>query len=741
MVVSAGAASLGPSLLGCDGDDGEDPRTAEVFPQSVASGDPRDTSIVLWTRVVSATPSMAAAVTLELATDEQFSSLVELDVSELSASPDHDHCLRVKVTGLTPGGRYYYRFVHDGVRSRTGRFRAADPANAAVPVKFAVLSCQDYSGRYYNSLLRLLEPDFDDMTFVLHLGDYVYETTGDPGFMMTAPDRLVELSNPDEAIALGSGEDTFYAARSVSNYRDLYKTYRSDPLLQQLHERFPFICTWDDHEFSDDSHGATGTYTDGQQDETDMERKLNSEQVWLEYMPVARDLDTGSGALAVDQSTLYPNNQIYRTFTFGEHLTLAVTDYRSYRPDHPIAEDAFPGHVLLSQAQTQAALTQLETDGDIPDAAAAFAEGAFRTYVDLDDMAFAMERQALELLLTGGYMEAGVDAARASELATQYAQGLCDAEVVVGTIEAGRSALPMELQMAGMFDPAEPTLERGVSVAMCGKTGLVGQLGARYLVVKQPYDLVMAWRTRVDGDDSYDDALGPDQEAWLRSTIEGSESTWKIVANSVCNTSHVIDLTAFASQLPPEIPAGEFYLNVDEWDGFPERRRRLMNELYTPNNCVLLAGDIHGAYASQFAPDADDNRAVEITTAGVSSGSFAELLVATGNAVPAIRDSGLLMPLVDNIDGLLMGANMPRLRYSRSNVNGVVVVNLNQVELDVDFHLLDGDIALPRNISAPPGTPTNYYDEPEALSDQWELGRFRVSKVRGKNSEVIERSE
>lgn len=740
VVVSAGAASLGPSLLGCDGGgDGRPPE--EVFPQSVASGDPRTDSIVLWTRVLSATPTMPAPVTLELARDAEFSERVELDVSELTASPDHDHCLRVKVTGLIPGSRYYYRFEHDGVVSRTGRFRTADPANAGVPVRFAMLSCQDYSGRYYNTLLRLLEPEFENMTFILHLGDYVYETTSDPQFMMTAPERFVELSNPGEAIELGSGDETFYAARSVDNYRDLYKIYRTDPLLQRLHEQFPFICTWDDHEFSDDSHGATATYSDGQLVEEDMERRLNAEQVWLEYMPVARDLDTGSGALPIDRSTLYPNNQIYRSFTFGEHLTLAVTDYRSYRPDHPIPEDMFPGHVLLSQAQTQAALMQLETDGDIPDAAMAFAEGNFRTYIDLEDATYANEKAALELLLTGGYMEAGVDAGRAGELASQYAQGLCDAAVVVGIIEAGRSALPMALQMAGMFDPADATLERGVSAAACGKTGLVGQLGSRYLVVKDTYDLVMAWRTRVDGNDSYDDALGATQEAWLRSTINDSTSTWKVVGNSVCNTSHVIDLEAFASQLPPEIPPGTFYLNVDEWDGFPERRRRLMNELYTPNNCVLLAGDIHGAFASQFTPDAEDNRAVEITTPAVSSGTWSELLLNVANSVQSIRESGIAEGLIGNIDGLMMGANAPRLVFSRSDSNGVTVVDINEVELTVDFHLLDGDIALPRNISAPVGTPTNYYDDPESLSDQWRLERFRVNKVAGKNSEIIERSE
>ena len=51
VVISAGAATLGPGLLASCGSG----RTAaEVFPLSVASGDPRQTSVVLWTRAVPA---------------------------------------------------------------------------------------------------------------------------------------------------------------------------------------------------------------------------------------------------------------------------------------------------------------------------------------------------------------------------------------------------------------------------------------------------------------------------------------------------------------------------------------------------------------------------------------------------------------------------------------------------------------------------------------------------------------
>lgn len=727
VVISAGAASLGPSVLTACG--GASRPVGEAFPQSLASGDPRTDSIVLWTRALPEDPGVDSEIRLELSTEDNFSFRFDLgDLDRLTARVDHDHCVRVKVTGLDAGTTYFYRFVSEGTRSNTGRFRTADPPSANVGARFAVLSCQDYVGKYYNSLLRLLDEDHDNLTFVLHLGDYVYETTGDPGFMTSSPDRLVELRNPEEAIALGSDTEPFYAAKSVGNYRDLYRTYRSDPVLQQVHERFAFICIWDDHEYSDDCYGANATYTDGVLDELDVDRRVNAEQAYFEYMPIALDAE-GDGALAVDRSTLYPNTALHRSFRFGQNLTLAVTDYRSKRPDHPTPEDAYPGAVILDQAQTRATLAQQETDGDLPDgvtADMAFASGGFRSYVDLDDAAFADHATALELLLTGAYQAEGVEASRAAELAARYATGKTDAAILQGTIDDGRASLPAALMGVSAIDPADPALEVGLPYALLGKTDLVGQLGARYLTVQRTYDLVHAWRTRVNGDDAHDDVLGTTQEAWLATALEDSDATWKVVGNSVCNTSLILDLGRFVGSLPPGLPPERFYLNADQWDGFPERRRRLMRDIYAGHNAVLLAGDIHGAYATDFGEDADSNRVVELTTSSVSSGTFHELLLRTGNSVPAIRESGLLAPVLDALDSFMTDAFDP-LQFAESNLNGVLVVFVNEVALEGTFHLI-----------SPATSADSYYDRADVLEGQWEPPvTFRVAKTAGKNGPLL----
>src|SRR5262249_49569994 len=159
--------------------------------------------------------------------------------------------------------------------SQTGRTKTAAAAGDDVPVRFAVASCQDFSGRYYNAwhYLTLLDEDLD---FVVFLGDYVYETTGDPTFQSMAAGRAVTFSAAASALTLGNPASPYLAARSVSNYRDLYKTFRSDTFLQKAHERYPFVFVWDDHEYSDDCWGATSTYDDGKTDEKNVERRRNA---------------------------------------------------------------------------------------------------------------------------------------------------------------------------------------------------------------------------------------------------------------------------------------------------------------------------------------------------------------------------------------------------------------------------------------------------------------------------------
>ena len=82
--------------------------------------------------------------------------------------------MRHKVVGLDAGATYYYRFVAGASASPVGRTRTAPAENAAVAqLKFAFISCQDWSVNHWAGFDELLTQDLD---FIVHLGDYIYET-------------------------------------------------------------------------------------------------------------------------------------------------------------------------------------------------------------------------------------------------------------------------------------------------------------------------------------------------------------------------------------------------------------------------------------------------------------------------------------------------------------------------------------------------------------------------------------
>ncbi|MCG8672444.1 MAG: PhoD-like phosphatase N-terminal domain-containing protein, partial [Pseudomonadales bacterium] len=148
VVISAGAVGAG-GLSGCGGDSTEIEELIEItrsfnpsiFPQSVVSGDPKASSIILWTRV--ANGSGEQRVGLQVSRDQDFQSLVA--ETWLTAKSSSDHCVKVKVTDLNSYTTYYYRFVTDGYSSRTGRFKTAPSASQNQDIKFGFTSCQDYT--------------------------------------------------------------------------------------------------------------------------------------------------------------------------------------------------------------------------------------------------------------------------------------------------------------------------------------------------------------------------------------------------------------------------------------------------------------------------------------------------------------------------------------------------------------------------------------------------------------------
>jgi alkaline phosphatase D len=672
IVVVAGAGVASSVLDACGSQalgDG-----ASYFPQSVASGDPKTGSVVLWTRVHDPAAGGDLALRLQVARDRGFDNLVS-DQSGLSATAAHDGSIKVKVTALTGGTIYYYRFIYQDARgrkwaSRTGRTRTAHAAGDDVTVRFAVLNCQDYIGRYWNTMQRLAQLDLD-LDFLLAVGDYIYETTGDRSFQTPTAGRSIAFTDQAGAETVGTGASAFQAARSVDNYRQLYRTYKSDRNLQALHELYAVIATWDDHEYSDDCWGDVATYTSGVKNEKDTERRRNAEQAFFEFMPV--DDGAPSGVIDTQRSALYPDVKLWRSLTFGKNLELIVTDYRSFRPDHLIPEDAFPGTVVLDKATLQAVLAAA---GQSP-LYDALSESLF-AYVNIDDPQFSVQKSFLVAALSQGYALGGLgSSADASAKAASVATGNL-ALVVVNAV----------LAQAGIAPISTAGRDKGLAFAQMGKQDLFSRLGSRYLLVKPLFDLYAGYRYQATGKQS-ENALGNDQESFVRDRLQNSDRTFKVLVSSTSLTSMILDLRS-QTALPATLQQ-QFYLDCDQWDGFPSKRAELFAFLTQANvkNALFVCGDIHAGFVSKVNAGAANDLPV-ITSPAISSQTLKEELL---SQVEELGLGAAAAALVNNLEALLQASN-PQILFNATDKHGFTVVEITGQGAKATLHQIpNGEVA------------------------------------------------
>ena len=294
---------------------------------------------MLWTRAVPAGLMQGSVpLVLQLSDSEDFAEV--LLEAQVQANADSDYTLRAYVSGLAPDSWYYYRFLGGaGTESRIGRTRTAPAPDQAARSKLAFASCQSYEQAHYGAWARMVADDKqaaaqDQIHFVLHLGDFIYERCWHKRVDGTAQARRV----PDFPDGADSEENRW--AVSLADYRHLYKTYLEDPHLQEARARWPFVCTWDDHEFSNDNFQSFSTY--GDRHLLQPQRKLDANQAWFEFMPAVLDELVNQPAHNFRPTTLAGDDarqnaaaanslRIYRQLRWGKNLDIVLTDTRSYR--------------------------------------------------------------------------------------------------------------------------------------------------------------------------------------------------------------------------------------------------------------------------------------------------------------------------------------------------------------------------------------------------------------------------
>jgi alkaline phosphatase D len=236
-----------------------------------------------------------------IATDERMQRVIQR--GRFTTSALKDFTVKIDARGLQPGETYHYQFETGGASSPIGRTRTL-PAAGVKRVRMAFASCSNYPYGHFNAYARIAERN--DLDFVLHLGDYLYEYPLG-GYASKALAGIRDAVPVREIVAL-------------ADYRARHALYKSDPDLQEAHRLHPFICVWDDHELTNDA------YRDGAENHNPEageglwnERRRNAVRAYDEYMPIR----TPSGA----------SDRIFRSFRLGELGDLIMLDTRLHGRD------------------------------------------------------------------------------------------------------------------------------------------------------------------------------------------------------------------------------------------------------------------------------------------------------------------------------------------------------------------------------------------------------------------------
>ena len=287
-----------------------------MFDSGVASGDPTETSVVLWTRVTGPQRQLRWELGTRPGSPEAGTPLA---TGELGVSPDADGTVRVRVEGLPPGTALWYRFI-DGTEVSPTAWTSTLPAEPDA-LTIGLACCGDYSAGPFGPYRWVAEhrPDL-----VLHLGDYVYERSSRRPFRSHEPRRR---------------------PRTLADFRRRYRQYHQDPDLAALHQVAPWISLWDDHEFSTTAWRAgrsgAGRRSAGVAGAARVDAAIRANLEWL-----PRDPDTAAGA------TLDRHRRI------GDLVDVIVVDCRlgrdrpvnpSFEGPRPAPERDHPG--LLSDQQ------------------------------------------------------------------------------------------------------------------------------------------------------------------------------------------------------------------------------------------------------------------------------------------------------------------------------------------------------------------------------------------------------
>jgi alkaline phosphatase D len=259
-----------------------------VFTHGVASGDPLEDGVIIWTRFVGGDGEIA----WEVAEDEAFANVVQR--GRVRPSFASDFCVKADVRGLQPSRTYFYRFLAASGPSLTGRTRTAGGES----LRLALFSCSNFGFGYFHAYGHAAARD--DIDLAIHCGDYIYEYGRDtyPNERDAVPSRQIEPLG--EIVRLG-------------DYYQRYGAYHTDPDLLALRQSKPITVVWDDHELANDT-SRDGAQNHQQSEGAWVDRVAAASKAYFDWMPIRRPEPRGA--------------RIYRSLDWGDLARIVLLDTR-----------------------------------------------------------------------------------------------------------------------------------------------------------------------------------------------------------------------------------------------------------------------------------------------------------------------------------------------------------------------------------------------------------------------------
>ena len=290
------------------------------FNHGVASGDPLEDRVILWTRV---TPQQAGPVEtiLEISENENFSKIAHSTKLQTSSLSDYTVKYDFLAKQYCDSDRgFFYRFRAGSSISEIGKSKTFSKNTESV--KIGVFSCSNFPAGYFNAYQAAAEKN--DLDLWLHLGDYLYEYP--MGGYAT-----------DNAEKLGRTPSPTHEMITLSDYRLRHAQYKLDHGSKALHKHAPLIAVWDDHEFSNDAwkRGAENHSEDGSEGDF-YARRSAAIKAYYEWMPIREQQN---------------KRKIFREFKIGKLIHLIMLDTRQYGRDKQIQPKDYLSKSRFNQAK------------------------------------------------------------------------------------------------------------------------------------------------------------------------------------------------------------------------------------------------------------------------------------------------------------------------------------------------------------------------------------------------------